>query len=469
MYILIITAEIIFLILFLRVGKFKRKIVHLFRNEKIFRNMELLYFGKEAIWQQDDFIEKKIRLVLLILLLGSITAFAITTINKANPVINESNEIVRGDYDSADKQVTLYVNSDSINKDEKINITVSKRKYNEVVINEKAKEAVDILTKEFLGDNNSPDHVDTRLNLMNSINNYPFSISWKSERPLILKKNGEIDYERLKKVLQENDIEGLLVNLYANISYEDFSEEVELSVNLYLPKQSQEESFIEKLTQTIEYDDKNTREGETMVLPVVIDGETVDYTEKDSITPLIILLLSVFAAVSLFLGKDNDLDKAVKIRNDQMEEDYPKIVNQYALYYCAGMHTKMVWKEICNDYRRSLGRGGEKRYAYEEMIMSEALMSEGIGEIVAYESFASKCKIRKYRRFVSLIEQAVSKGKEQMSEALRKEAEEATNERLSRAKIKGEEAGTKLLIPMFMMLFVVLFIVTLPAFMSFSL
>ncbi len=53
-----------------------------------------------------------------------------------------------------------------------------------------------------------------------------------------------------------------------------------------------------------------------------------------------------------------------------------------------------------------------------------------------------------------------------MTEILRREAMQAFEERKALAKIQGEEAGTKLLLPMFLMLAIVLVMVIIPAFLS---
>ena len=53
-----------------------------------------------------------------------------------------------------------------------------------------------------------------------------------------------------------------------------------------------------------------------------------------------------------------------------------------------------------------------------------------------------------------------------LTQMLKLESVQAFEERKARAKKLGEEAGTKLLFPMFLMLAVVLIIVIVPAFMS---
>lgn len=53
-----------------------------------------------------------------------------------------------------------------------------------------------------------------------------------------------------------------------------------------------------------------------------------------------------------------------------------------------------------------------------------------------------------------------------MTNLLQREAQEAFEERKNMAKKLGEEAGTKLMIPLFLMLAVVFVVVTVPAFLT---
>ena len=64
------------------------------------------------------------------------------------------------------------------------------------------------------------------------------------------------------------------------------------------------------------------------------------------------------------------------------------------------------------------------------------------------------------------LSQNLRKGTKGLSELLKLESIQAFEERKARAKRLGEEAGTKLLLPMFLMLAVVLIIVIVPAFLT---
>lgn len=145
--------------------------------------------------------------------------------------------------------------------------------------------------------------------------------------------------------------------------------------------------------------------------------------------------------------------------------DYPEVVNKMALFLGAGMTVKRAWRKIVEDYGHQKELWGE-RYVYEEMKRTCYEMESGITEAESYENFGRRCGIQVYIRFGALLSQNLRKGTKGLTELLRLESIQAFDERKARAKKLGEEAGTKLLLPMFLMLAVVLVIVIVPAFLS---
>ena len=93
-------------------------------------------------------------------------------------------------------------------------------------------------------------------------------------------------------------------------------------------------------------------------------------------------------------------------------------------------------------------------------------MDSGVTESQSYENFGRRCDIQVYIRFGALLSQNLRKGTKGLSQLLKLESMQAFEERKARAKRLGEEAGTKLLLPMFLMLAIVLVIVIVPAFLS---
>ena len=66
-----------------------------------------------------------------------------------------------------------------------------------------------------------------------------------------------------------------------------------------------------------------------------------------------------------------------------------------------------------------------------------------------------------------MLSQNLRKGAKGLTELLETEAEASLNERKAHARKIGERAGTKLLLPMVLMLGIVLVILMVPAFLSF--
>ena len=91
-------------------------------------------------------------------------------------------------------------------------------------------------------------------------------------------------------------------------------------------------------------------------------------------------------------------------------------------------------------------------------------MENGISEARAYERFGKRCRLLPYMRLSGVLVQNLQKGAKGALVLLEQEALAAFAERKETAKKRGEEAGTKLLLPMFGLLGIVLVIVMAPAF-----
>ena len=103
---------------------------------------------------------------------------------------------------------------------------------------------------------------------------------------------------------------------------------------------------------------------------------------------------------------------------------------------------------------------------YEEMRYTMNELKNGRPESECYEAFGRRCESPVYRKFGMLLSQNLRKGTKGLTNLLQREAQEAFEERKNMAKKLGEEAGTKLMIPLFLMLAVVFVVVTVPAFLT---
>ena len=128
------------------------------------------------------------------------------------------------------------------------------------------------------------------------------------------------------------------------------------------------------------------------------------------------------------------------------------------------MTARSAWIKMARDYEEC-EKQKEKRPAYEEMVYTMHELQSGASESEEiYEHFGDRCGLATYRKFGVLLSQNLKKGTRGLADLLKQESVNAFEERNRFCKNAGEEAGTKMLLPMFLMLGVVLIMIVFPAF-----
>ena len=108
----------------------------------------------------------------------------------------------------------------------------------------------------------------------------------------------------------------------------------------------------------------------------------------------------------------------------------------------------------------------EPHAAYEELIVVKNKLTSGYSEINAYEEMAKNINMRVYTRFLNIIIQSIKNGNKDLKNILNMEVQDALYERKQNAKKLGEEASTKLVLPLMMMLSIIMVVIMVPAFMG---
>lgn len=203
-----------------------------------------------------------------------------------------------------------------------------------------------------------------------------------------------------------------------------------------------------------------------IILPVSVSGADIKYVNPGYQKDFTAFYLCLFTICLFpFLWKRKCQEK-LKERDSQLLLDYPELVNKVMLLLSAGLTVRGCFERISREYRSRMGKGGERRYVYEEVCVSLQEMEHGVSEHEALESFGKRCRMLPYLRFSSMLNQNIQKGSEGLLERLEVEAAEAFEKRKEHVKVMGETAGTKLLLPMVLMLGVVMAIIIVPAFMA---
>ena len=103
---------------------------------------------------------------------------------------------------------------------------------------------------------------------------------------------------------------------------------------------------------------------------------------------------------------------------------------------------------------------------YRELKHSVYLMEHGSTVEAAMDALCTKCNMPEVRRLSSVLLQNMHSGGSDVLMALNEISRELWNNRRAKAKKVAEEAGTKLLFPMMLMLLAVILIVAAPAVMT---
>ena len=343
-------------------------------------------------------------------------------------------------------------------REEAVKISVSGREYNEEEIREAFKEAEEKIETLILGENEKLDEVRHDLVLITEIPDTGISVSWQMDRSDVLDSQGKIKEDSVTE-------EGSIVKLTAVMSYNEEKTSHEFYVKVFPPILSTDEKVMKALEQSLLAADEETKTEGYMVLPSEVYGEKIQWEYAIETRAAAILILGIGTAAVLVVSdsqrKKEDEKKSVR----QMKLDYPKIINKFNLYIRAGMTIRRAWFLIAQDYEKKR-TDYSRRKAYEEMVSVMHQISGEIPEGECYENYGVRCRISSYRKFGTMLSQNLRKGSGGLTELLGREAEEAFEERKNLAKKLGEEAGTKLMIPMFFMLIIVFAIVIVPAFMS---
>ena len=400
--------------------------------------------------------QKIVASVLITTLVFSVPVFVYDASKNSTPV----NELARNGYSGGDRTVTLRAKTQS-GDSEALPVTVSERRYSETELEEMSERLDETIWKDILGENQDSENITRDLKLFSRAEGFPFEISWRSDRPLIISSGGIINRERLLQEDEKN--EGIGVCLCATFKYKDFTQD--RYSYIVIRKETDTADKTDMIETAIKAGNEENPEGEVMYLPETVAGERIFFYEKKVNRGFFILLAGTVAALYVIAKKDDEIEKETEERRRQIEADHAGILNRYALYHAAGMNPRAIWNEICTCYERSLKESKKnRRYSYDEMLVTKKMMDDGVGELAAYDDHAVRLGSMRYRSFISLIKQTVVNGNATLTEKLEEEVEKARQEKLLLIKREAAEAQTKLLIPMFMMLIVVIAIVCIPAF-----
>lgn len=404
-----------------------------------------MYFKKKLLFRKWD---RLLRRIFFLMLAVTSLAFLSEIVQKTGTENFETMQIKRNGYGEGQKEAALSMQVEGEKKQD-IEIRVSPKIYSEKRLEKEFQKARKELAKVISGENKDLSHIKTDLDLVTALDDFPFSVSWELSRYDVMDSLGRLDQEKIREEDPEN--QGIGMNITGVLHYEDKVYPCEMDLVIFAG-QEKTLSTKERVLELVRLQDSATRQKAYLTLPPSLDGRKIAWTEEKDSKVIPILMLGMAISILLVGREIQKENNQKKTRKEQMMLDYPEIITEFTMLTGAGMTAKNVWKRIAEDYGITRGKTGRKREAYEEIWKTWQEMKSGIPEMECYERFARRCDLIPYMKMGALLSQNLKKGAKGISEMLRMEAVQALEDRKSRARQLGEEAGTRLLIPMLLML-----------------
>lgn len=457
---------------------------------------------------------KKIKKRSIYCIVAGIIFAILSLITNNKSIYVRPNEIERSSYGTQKTPYFINVDAENLARNMEFSVSVSSKKYTREEADEVFAKKIEELKIDILNENESLEKVNSKLNFKTDLGDgvkasYAFEpkkideyydkykkrskkstkseISISESTPSIATKSDISDFKYY--VEYQNVIDGsgnvnnenfkltefctgyIVVQLSTEIKGKEGSyksEKYMLPVRVVSRELSPIEAFKVAFKKEVANSDKETIDEDTIKLPKVINDFKVTYREKRNIGFLLMPIFGILVAI-LLDARDKEQEKEKQKRRIRLLEiDFAQIISKILLYVSSGMTIRNSFIRLAEQYQKNKkeDKNYEPHVAYEELIVVKNKLTSGYSEINAYEEMAKNVNMRVYTRFLNIIIQSIKNGNKDLKNILNMEVQDALYERKQNAKKLGEEASTKLVLPLMMMLSIIMVVIMVPAFMG---
>lgn len=412
-------------------------------------------------------------------------------------VLKEGFRLPRSGYGGSKQYITLEVSGLTEDTSIPLDITVSPKRYTEEEANAVFREIYDQLEELVVAEGESFANLQHDLRLMTKLPKYGVQLSWDfypELDPALAAGSVAPDearaYYRKYRHLMDSDgtlhnetlAPGTVVTGYLSLimstdivptgtdgetkylKTQYHSAPYRIYVGIVPRALSRYESLLLQLQQAITTEDEGSLGENMLSLPTEIDGQRIYYSEHEDRSYLLLPLLGVIAAMAIYMRQGQARRTEKKQREALLMLDYSELVSKLMVYIGAGLTVRNALETISQHFDALIARGiKEDRPLYQELRTMVIQFRRNMPESEIYLSFGRRVNLKPYTKLVSLIEQNRMNGARNLRAMLELEMEDAFEQRKTTARRLGEEAGTKLLLPLFIMLGIVMIIVIVPA------
>lgn len=380
--------------------------------------------------------------------------------DKQNSLLTKDSNLLRNEPGAGSQETRMDLEIPELKETVPYSVRIGEREYTAAEREELFSKAQEEIDRIFPFKGETVNHISQQVHMPESLADGMIHAEWSFGDSKVFDADGTIQADYVSE-------QGTLVQVQVLMRYKSYESLYAIPCMVYPEKIENKDALLRRVDQIMDKNRQQKPSETEQILPKKVGGYALVWKLPKSYTPILILLLGITSMVVILFLEKEQKKKKEELRKKQMQMEYPQMVAKMALLLGAGMSVKQAWERICNGYAGQLEQGNCKRSElYEQMQTTFRQIQDGMGESRAYEQFGERSGMSLYRRFAMLLVQNLKKGNAGLLMAMEAEADRAFEERKNNAKRLGEEAGTKLLFPMMIMMAIVIAIVMVPAVMT---
>lgn len=394
------------------------------------------------------YMVKNAAICIIILSIFNLISVGLNLKNRYFPQPN--NIIERADYQGEAEKHDIYLSDDE--EETVYALQVSQMLYSKEQFIEEVDRIACELEETISGENDDLNNIYSDMKLEQRDSTGVFLLEWYSDYPEYVSSYGRVSRDGL-----EEDVK---VTLKVEITYKDYCQSLEYIVVVKADKGNDEETDIDAVKMVLDELEKENRQSKIIELPEEINGVGISlYKEKKS-KKAGVMICAIFACAFSILMCRSRVKENIKKRDNMLRMIYPTFVNKLCLLLGTGMTLKRCMNQIVKESK-------DGNVFIQELAYTLREIDSGMDEAGAYEQLGRRLGMPQYVRMMNHLSQNLRLGTRDIRIMMEEEVKLSISDRLEYAKKKGEEASSKLLFPMIILMAVVMVVIIFPAVMEF--
>lgn len=430
-------------------------------EQQVKKNLESQYASSEEWIEKETerffmkqgkilLVEAAIGIILLVILVFSIIFSPKYIVFERNP------------FGQGIKEVQISLKKDKENK--KMNYRLGEQELSATQIEKVYNQFFKELERKIVGKNTGLNKVTTALSLPENIEGYPFEITYEFSEDGYIFLDGTLNKKEQTKLKNE---ECYITYITVKASYKQYEKVRKYKIQIFSKPNTLQHSKFYKVEQYLKKKEQKSRYGEKIKIPAIYKGVRIGGGQSGAGS---LGFLILFIIIGLMIPLHNYMELREKGDKCQIEaeRDFPVIVHLLTLYMGAGLSFFSAVRRISSNYQRQKEQSKQKKYAFERIMLMEQQMNNGISQKDACHNWGMQFRTDSYQKLSLILIQSFTKGAKEAAVLMETEEKEAFRKRVDRARKEGEEAATRLLFPMILLLGEVMLLVMYPALIRFQ-